>query len=99
MSDVADIDMNDLAALRKAAPRKTGGATVKSRAKAEKRLNPNDGRRHRPTTTGPQEQLNVYVPPHVKQIVVQAKVRYGLTMKQFVEEAVEHYSRHLEAQE
>lgn len=43
MSDAdIDIDMNDLAALRKAAPRKSGGGTVKSRAKAEKRVSPTD---------------------------------------------------------
>lgn len=55
-----------------------------------------DGRRHRPTTVGPQEPLNVDVPPHVKQLAVQAKVQFGLTMKTFVAEAIEHYYRTLQ---
>jgi ribosome-binding protein aMBF1 (putative translation factor) len=100
MSDVdVDFDMNDLAALRKAAPRKTGGNTVKSRAKAEKHVKPTDGRRNRVSHREPQEPLNVDVAPHVKQMVMQARTNWGMPMKAFVADAIEHYFRHLELQE
>jgi hypothetical protein len=100
MSDAdIDFDMNDLAALRKRAPRKTGGNTVKSRAKAEKRVSPTDGRRNRVSSREPQEPLNVDVPPHIKQLVVQARANWGMSMKGFVAEAIEHYYRHLEIQQ
>ena len=51
-----------------------------------------DGRRlEMPSTQEPTAQLNVDVPPDVKQLVGRARVEYGVPMKVFVAEAIRHY--------
>jgi hypothetical protein len=94
--EVGDIDDNDLAALRSAAPRKVGGATVISRAKRERPLSASDGRRHRIAVNERQVPLNVSVSPEIKDLVFNARAKFGLPMKAFVAQAIEHYYRALE---
>lgn len=91
-----DIDDNNLQALLTKPRRSTSGNTVQSRAKREKHVKPNDGRRHRPSSTEPTEALNVDVPPHIKKMAVQAKVEFGLTMRAFVADAIERHYAHLQ---
>jgi hypothetical protein len=51
-----------------------------------------DGRRlGLPASHEPQAQLNIDVPPDVKQLVVRARADYGVPMKVFVAEAIRHY--------
>ena len=51
-----------------------------------------DGRRQgMPPTHEPQAQLNIDVPPDVKQLVIRARAEYGVPMKVFVAEAIRHY--------
>lgn len=51
-----------------------------------------DGRRlAMPSAHEPQVPLNVDVPPDVKQLVARARAEYGVSMKVFVAEAIQHY--------
>jgi hypothetical protein len=51
-----------------------------------------DGRRQgMPPAHEPQAQLNIDVPPDVKQLVVRARAEYGVPTKVFVAEAIRHY--------
>jgi hypothetical protein len=57
-----------------------------------------DGRRQGlPPTHGPQVPLNIDVPPDVKQLVVRARAEYGVPMKVFVAEAIQHYWKMVQA--
>ena len=90
------IDDNDLAELRKAAPRKAGGDTVKSRLRAEKPMAKFDGRKQRPSKSQAEVPLNVDVAPEIKALVLKARAEFGLPMKAFVAQAIERHFRELE---
>jgi hypothetical protein len=104
MADVKiEVDDQDLSILRRSgrkadAPRmperKAGGNTVQSRARAEKPRYM-DARRLRPKAEQ-QVPLNVDVPPEIKLMAMRAKTEFGLTVKTFVAQAIQHYYRALE---
>ena len=90
-----EIDEYDLRELRKSAKRKAGGTTVASRRKGEKvSVSPLDGRAQHKTNRD--VQLNVGVREEIKEIVAQSRIKYGLPMCVFVEEAIEFYARKLD---
>jgi len=106
MADIkVEIDDTDLSVIRRAVgrvagapslpPRKAGGNTVQSRARAE-RPRHLDGRRQEHVKNERQVPLNTDVSPEIKQLVLRAKVEFGMPMKLFVAKAIEHYFRVLE---
>ena len=65
----------------------------------EKQVSPMDGRRNRLTNAEDEVPLNVDVSPEVKQLVLLARANFGISMKTFVAEAIQHYFGVLEARE